>query len=60
MFQAGGATIVVLIICLLILVGIAVERYKYYRVAKVNNEDFIEQLKIMMKKLLKVVVTLFH
>ena len=50
MFQAGGATIVVLIICLLILVGIAVERYKYYRVAKVNNEDFIEQLKIMMRQ----------
>ncbi len=50
MFQAGGATIVVLIICLLILVGIVVERYKYYRVAKVNNEDFIEQLKIMMRQ----------
>lgn len=49
-FQSGGLAMYILLICMIVVLVIAGERYKYYKIAKVNNEDFIEQLKIILKQ----------
>ena len=49
-FQSGGFSMYILLICFIMVLVIAGERYKYYKSVKVNNEDFIEQLKIILKQ----------
>lgn len=50
LFQAGGPMMYFILFCSFIVVAIAVERQLYYRSVGLENDEFIEQLKVVLKQ----------
>lgn len=50
LFQAGGPVMYLILFCSFVVIAIAVERQLYYRSVGLENEEFIEQLKVVLKQ----------
>ncbi|MDL2280620.1 MotA/TolQ/ExbB proton channel family protein [Selenomonadales bacterium OttesenSCG-928-I06] len=48
-FKAGGPVMYLILLCSIIVIAIAVERYNYYKNVKVNDLVFVEEVKYLIK-----------